>query len=71
MTTAEKLKQEGRQEGELGRSREILLRQLRIKFGRDLPTDVEQQVAQAPLTDLDGWFERVFAAASLGEVFSS
>ncbi|RMG09665.1 MAG: Rpn family recombination-promoting nuclease/putative transposase [Planctomycetota bacterium] len=66
MSTAEKLRQEGALQGR----REVLLRQLRIKFGRDLPEAALARVEAANLDELDRWFERVLTASNLDEVFA-
>jgi predicted transposase/invertase (TIGR01784 family) len=70
MTTAEKLRQEGRQEGALQGRREQLLRLLRVKFGRDLPEDAQARVDNAMTDELDRWAERVLTASTLDEVFA-
>jgi predicted transposase YdaD len=75
MTVAERLREEGRREGEaLGRRegevlgrREILARLLRRRFGR-LPADVERRLEAADGETLGLWAERVLTATSLDEV---
>ena len=70
MTTAERLKQEGRQEGQRRGRYELLLRQLRAKFGRNAAAAVEQRLVSAASEQLDSWGERVLTAATLDEVFA-
>ncbi len=65
MTAGEKLRQEGRLEGQ----RRTLLRQLRRKFG-PLPPDAETRGAAADEATLDLWTDRVLTATSLDEVWA-
>ena len=71
LTTAERLRREGRTEGRTeGRiegKREALLLQLRQRFGR-LPAGTVARVDKASDAQLDTWFGRVLTAASLDEV---
>ncbi len=67
MTTAEKLRQEGREQA----AREILLRQLRRRFPHELRPAVEDRIAQAELRDLEEWLEKFATATSVEEVFAN
>ena len=58
--------QEGRQEG----FRELLLRQLRQRFGEEVDTHVEQRVATASIERIETWAGRVLSAATLAELFA-
>ena len=65
MTAGEKLRQEGRVEGQ----RRTLLRLLRVKFD-PLPADAEARIAAADEATLDLWTERVLTASDLSEVWA-
>jgi predicted transposase YdaD len=71
MTAAERLKAEGRAEGEehgkVAGQAELLLRLLSLRFG-ELSNEVRSQVAQASLQQLAVYAERVLSAGSLDEV---
>ncbi len=68
MTTAERLRTEGRIEGEargqVKGQATTLLRQLAIKFG-PLPEGIEARVRAATPTELDTWTERILTATTL------
>jgi len=70
MTTAEKLRelgrQEGRQEGEAHGRASTLLKQLRLKFG-DVPKAVVARVELATIEELDRWAERILDAPSIDD----
>jgi predicted transposase/invertase (TIGR01784 family) len=65
MTAAQKLREEGREEGR----RSVLLRQLALRFGT-LPAEVVAGVERADGPTLDRWAERVLSAATLDEVLA-
>ena len=75
MTSAERLKAEGRAEGEakgraegkLGGQAELLLKQLSFRFG-ELSNDVRAHVTAASLEQLAVYAERVLSAPSLDDV---
>ena len=76
MTLAQQWYEEGRVEGEAkgrvegeakGRA-ELLLKQLRLRFG-SFPAPVVDRVRTASIDDLDRWGERILEAASLDELF--
>ena len=46
----------------------IITRQLRRKFG-PLPSDIQEQVAQATPDELESWSDRILDAGSLQAVF--
>ncbi|MEO5731634.1 MAG: hypothetical protein ABI134_25115, partial [Byssovorax sp.] len=74
MTTAERLRREGRQEGEargqvLGKQ-EILLRLLRQRFG-SVPATTVARVVKAGAAELDRWADRVLLAESLDAVLGT
>ena len=56
--------QEGRQQGEA----QVVLRQLRLKFG-PLAPEIEERVRSADADRLLVWSERILAAESLQDVF--
>ncbi|XGA80342.1 hypothetical protein OR573_01405 [Halomonas sp. CH40] len=69
-------RQEGRQEGEqlgiqkgrLEEAREVVRRQLALKFG-DVPDWVEARLVQADHDQLKGWMRDVLFATHLDEIF--
>jgi hypothetical protein len=58
----------GRAEGRAEHARDLLLRQLRARFG-EIPASVAERVHAAELAELDRWAERVVTAATVDEVF--
>jgi hypothetical protein len=64
MTTADRLRKEGRAEGRA----DMLLRLLTRRFG-PLPPEIETRVRGAAIDDLDRWADAVLTAATLAEVF--
>jgi len=73
MTAADQLMERGREQGikqgvEVGR-REMLLDQLRERFGA-LPDTVVARVTAAGLAELRTWSKRVLTAPGLDEVFA-
>jgi hypothetical protein len=73
-SVADQLREEGRREGHVegllrGR-REILLKQLRARFG-ELPDAAIARVNAAELGQLDAWAERVLYAQTLTDVIGS
>jgi flagellar biosynthesis/type III secretory pathway protein FliH len=69
MTYAEKLKQEGHDQGQQEGQCKMLLRQLTRRFGV-LPEAVEKRIARAEAAELQDWALRVLDARSLDEVFA-
>jgi predicted transposase/invertase (TIGR01784 family) len=67
MTLAERLRQEGWQKGRQEGRQELLLKQLRLRFGL-LPPSAEHRVAEASPSDVEQMAERVLTATSLDEV---
>ena len=70
MSTAEKLRREGRTEGRTEGRVELLLRQLAKRFG-PLPTETVSRITAAAIPELDRWGERLLDAKTLGEVFAT
>jgi predicted transposase/invertase (TIGR01784 family) len=65
--------EQGRQQGiEQGRQRiqQVLLRQLRQRFGKEVDARVEQRIATASIDEIDTWSVRVLSVATLAEVFA-
>ena len=69
MTAAERLRQEGRREGRQEKAVEMVLRQLRIRFGT-LSDAVERRVRGGTEAELERWSERLLVAESLEQVFA-
>ena len=63
--SAKKARKEGRKEGQA----ELLLRQLKLRFG-DPTDDVAARLQSASDEDLARWAERILAASSLDDVFA-
>ncbi len=61
----QRIRAEGRREGEA----EILLRQLRLRFGV-LPEDVTARINTADAETLLRWSERILSASTLDAVFA-
>jgi hypothetical protein len=59
-------RQEAIQEG----VRQVLLRQLRQRFGDAVDAHVEQRIATAPIEQIDLWTVRILSATTLAEVFA-
>ena len=70
LTAAEKLRREGRREGKAEGKREMLLLQLRQRFGR-LPAGAVARIGAATIEQLDAWSGQVLAAASLDDVLGA
>jgi hypothetical protein len=67
VNVADQLIERGRQEGARRKACEMLLKQLRIRFGV-LPETVVARVSSAETAQIDLWVERVLTAPSLAEV---
>ncbi len=61
-------RQEGRLEGRLEGEGAILLRQLKRRFGPELPSWVETKVQTASAEQLEAWSEAILDATSLEDV---
>jgi hypothetical protein len=82
MTAGQRLIEQGRQQGieqgrqqgiEQGRQQgvqDMLLRQLRQRFGREVDAHVTQRIATASFEQIEGWSTRVLSAATLAELFA-
>jgi predicted transposase YdaD len=75
VTTGQQLieqgRQKGRQEGRQQGFQELLLRQLRQRFGDAVDTHVEQRIVTASLEQIEAWSMRVLSAATLAELFAN
>jgi len=77
MSTAERLRREGRAEGiAAGKAEgiaegriETLLRQIAKRFGAPSPADVDR-IRSATTADLDRWTDRILDAKSLADLFA-
>jgi hypothetical protein len=58
--------QEGLEQGK----RELLLRQLRRRFGAEVDGETERRVAAAPAEQVEVWAERVLSAGTLAELLA-
>jgi len=67
VTTGQQLIEQGRQQG----FQELLLRQLRQRFGDAVDTHVEQRIVTASLEQIEAWSMRVLSAATLTELFAN
>ena len=65
----QQIKADCRREGKREGKRDMLLRQLRKKFG-DVPQAIEQRVEHARPRELDSWADEVLVAATLEQVFA-
>ncbi len=65
MTTAEMLREEGRQQAE----RRVLIKQLRLRFG-DLPDAVIHNIDHASIDLIERWVERFATHDSLDDIFA-
>jgi hypothetical protein len=74
MTAGQRLIEQGRQQGiEQGRQQgiqELLLRQLRQRFGGAVNALVEQRIATAAVEEIETWSVRVLSAVTLSELFA-
>jgi hypothetical protein len=66
MTAGQQIFEQGRQQG----AQDILLRQLRQRFGDAVNTDAEQRIATASMAQIDTWCLRVLSAATLTELLA-
>jgi len=75
VTAGQLLIEQGRQQGlEQGRQQgfqEVLLQQLRQRFGHQVDSSVEERVMAAPLAQVQIWTRRVVSVATLEELFAS
>ena len=67
VTTADKLREEGRSQGRSEGQREMLLKQLSKRFG-ELREDAVARVKAAGPAELEAWFDRVLTAPTLAGV---
>lgn len=64
MTTADRLRAEGRQEGRREEAARLLLRALRLRYGEPTP-DTLTRIALAELETLEGWMDRLLCSESV------
>ncbi|NKY55961.1 DUF4351 domain-containing protein [Nocardia flavorosea] len=69
MTTAERLRAEGRVQGRAEGEARVLLKLLAAKFGT-LPTETVHRIRSADTDELETWTPRVLTATSLDEIFT-
>jgi hypothetical protein len=62
--------EQGRQQGIQQGRQELLLRQLRERFGGAVNAVVEQRIATASVEEIETWSVRVLSAATLSELFA-
>lgn len=67
MTGAQRLREEGKAQGKAQGKAELLLRQLKLRFG-PLPPAVSERVGNAGPEEIEVWAERVLTAPNLGGV---
>jgi len=73
VTAGQQLIEQGRKQGiEQGRQRfqEVLLRQLRQRFGAEVDPHVEQTITTASVEQIETWSGRVLTAATLAELLA-
>ncbi len=70
VTAGQQLIEQGRKEGRQQGFQEVLLRQLRLRFGAQVDTQVEQRIMVAPVEQIEIWSMRVLSAATLNELFA-
>lgn len=70
MTTAQRLRREGLEQGLTQGQAQTLIRQLTRRFG-PLPPDLLLRLQTATQADLDTWTDRVLDARTLHDVFAS
>jgi Domain of unknown function (DUF4351) len=67
VTAGQQLIEQGRQQG----FQEVLLRQLRQRFGDQVNAQVEQRIVTASIEQIETWSMRVLSAATLAELFAN
>jgi predicted transposase/invertase (TIGR01784 family) len=74
MTAGQRLIEQGRQQGvQQGRQQgvqDMLLRQLRQRFGSEVDAQVAERVATASFEQIEAWSTRVLSAATLADLFA-
>lgn len=71
VTPGQRLIEQGVQQGKVEGEREILLRQLRQRFGNELGPETERRVAAATATEIESWALRVLSATTLEDVLAN
>ena len=67
VTAGQQLIEQGRKQG----IEQVLLRQLRQRFGDQVDTQVEQRIVTASVEQIETWSMRVLSAATLAELFAN
>ena len=67
VTAGQQLIEQGRKQG----FQQLLLRQLRQRFGDQVDTQVEQRIVTASVEQIETWSMRVLSAATLAELFAN
>ena len=70
VTIGQQLIQQGIQQGKLTGERELLLRQLRHRFGDAVDADAERRIDAGTGEPLATWAERVLSATSVADAFA-
>jgi predicted transposase/invertase (TIGR01784 family) len=68
MTAGQELIEQGRKQGIEQGFQQLLLRQLRQRFGDQVDTQIEQRIATASVEQIETWSMRVLSAATVAEV---
>jgi len=66
MTAGQRLIEQGRKEGR----QELLLGQLKKRFGKEVNVHVEQRIAASSFEEIEAWSTRVLSATTLAELFA-
>ncbi|HEX7838159.1 MAG TPA: Rpn family recombination-promoting nuclease/putative transposase [Kofleriaceae bacterium] len=70
VTAGQRLIEQGIQQGRQQGIQELLLRQLRQRFGNEVDVHVEQRIATASVEQIEAWSMRVLSAATLADLFA-
>jgi hypothetical protein len=70
MTAGQRLIEQGRQQGRQQGVQDMLVRQLRQRFGSEVDAQVAQRVATASFEQVEAWSMRVLSAATLADLFA-
>ena len=71
VTAGQELIEQGRKQGIEQGFQEVLLRQLRQRFGSQVDAHVEQRIVTASAEQVEIWSMRVLSAATLAELFAN
>lgn len=70
VSSKQKFREEGRQEGTHDGAARVLLRQLALRFGEEASVGARSQVEAADLEEIMAWSDRILTATSLEDVFA-